>query len=86
MLAGRRTQSLAAAERANDSDRAAIRAALRPVLEQYQHDVAVIMRALDGPDPEFALSLFVDSLNDLPARLKGLEAALEDSTHLRLVA
>jgi hypothetical protein len=86
MLAGKRTTTLAAAHRASEADRAAIRAALRPVVAQCQHDAALIAKALDGPDPEFALSLLVDALNDLPERLRGLEAALADSTHLRLVA
>ena len=86
MLAGKRTQALAASDSVSEEDRTAIRAALTPMVEQLQHDVALIRRALDGPDPEFALFLAVETVEAAPAQMRTLEAALSVSTGLRLVA
>lgn len=86
MLVGKRTSALAASEGATEEERAAIRAALLPMVEQFQHDAAVIRRALDGPDPEFALYLALETAEAVPAHFRALETALTAATRLRLVA
>lgn len=87
MLTGKKTlAALASREDASAEDRAAIRAALGPVVEQLQHDLALVERALRAPDPEFALSLLVDAMKALPDHMATLDATLSATTHLRLVA
>ena len=86
MLIGKHMSALANSPHASERERAAIQSALRPVIEQCQHDCALILTALGGPDPEFALSLLVDALGDLPARMGALDDALGLATRLRLVA
>jgi hypothetical protein len=87
MLTGKRALvALARREASSAEDRTAIRAALAPVVAQLQHDLALIARALQAPDPEFALSLLFDALEELPAKITALDVRLGATTHLRLVA
>jgi hypothetical protein len=87
MLTGKKSLvALARREASSAEDRAAIRAALGPVVEQLQHDIALIARALQAPDPEFALSLLFDALEELPSQIASLDKQLGATTHLRLVA
>lgn len=53
-----------------DSQREALRAELRPVIEQAQRDLGLALAQLDGPDPEAALaalSLAVESVAACPS-------------------
>jgi hypothetical protein len=83
---GRNTLRLAAATNVKDDTRAAIRAALAPLVEQLCCDLALTADAIGGPDPEYALSLFVDVLHELPASLHTLDLALAAERHLRVAA
>lgn len=76
MILGRTTSLLAAKDAVTEAERQAIRFGLGPVLEQLGHEVALLHAALAGPDPEFALSMFVDVLREIPGRLADLETAL----------
>lgn len=86
MNIGRVTQKLASGACASAVCRAAVRRALAPVLEEIRYELELVAEALDGQDPEYALSLFLDIVSEGDERLKALEAELAAARPLRLVA
>ena len=86
MITGKTTLRLAAADDLTPKMRAKIREALAPLLDQLGAEVSLAVAALDGPDPEFALSLLVDIVTELPGSLRALEGALAGHRHLRVAA
>ncbi|WP_242344594.1 hypothetical protein [Anaeromyxobacter terrae] len=56
--------------------RAAIREAVRPVVEDLRHRMNLVALGLTGPDPEYALWEFVEALRAVPAALQSLEREL----------
>jgi hypothetical protein len=83
---GRATLALSASDDVNPEARAAIRKALGPLLLQLRHELGLASDSLDGIDPEYALSLFVDIIHDLQPSLRSLDAALAAARHLRVAA
>lgn len=83
---GRNTYRLAHSDHPTTEERAAIRASLGPIVESLRHDLALIGDALKGPDPEYALSVYLDLVHEAPGRLHALEDVLAASRRLRVAA
>jgi hypothetical protein len=75
---------LAATDHPTEDQRAALRAALGPILEQLLHDLGIALEALDRPGPEYALSLYIDIAREAPDRFRKLEDALSVTLPLRV--
>lgn len=84
--AGRHTSRLATSENPSPEERAAIRAALGPMLTDLRDDLSLALDAIAGPDPEYGLSLYMDLCREAPSRLRALEEALAATRRLRVAA
>lgn len=87
MYIGKTTIDLASRDELDARSRAAIRSALEPLVADLHHDIGLVAASLRGPDPEYALYLFVEVLREMEGQgLRALEGSLSALRPLRAVA